>query len=207
MMKMTNNYGNGTKHRQKFKSHHLDTGRGGGVTILMVVLVACLAWLYVAGRLWQDAENRNLLFNLLEKNSGQMPKAVSVEEQLLNLGCKDLGKKIAEVETELALARSQGYLHKRSTWNATVSNQRLLAVIGIYTGFGSHLNRNRIRNTWLPTGKAWMLHSCKNLRLTTLIYLLWASVYGLWPNTFRLSESFILLAIHEQLADGEQQKK
>uniref|UniRef100_A0A0C9RJ70 Hexosyltransferase n=1 Tax=Wollemia nobilis TaxID=56998 RepID=A0A0C9RJ70_9CONI len=32
--------------------------------------------------------------------------------------------------------------------------KRLLAVIGINTGFGSRLNRNRIRNTWMPTGQA-----------------------------------------------------
>ncbi|KAH9302045.1 hypothetical protein KI387_013628, partial [Taxus chinensis] len=80
-------------------------------------------------------------------------RVATVEEQLMNLGCKNLGEKIADVEMELALARSQGFLHKRPAWNAT-SEKRLLAVIGIYTGFGSHLNRIRIRNTWLPTGQA-----------------------------------------------------
>lgn len=140
--------------RFPFKGHQADSGRGGTMTILMMFLLACFAWLYIGGRLWQDAEIRKLLGSLLEKNGKQETRVVTVEEQLMNLGCKDSGKRITDLEMELTLARSQGYLHKHLNWNATVSSQRLLAVIGIYTGFGSHSNRNRIRNTWMPTGSA-----------------------------------------------------
>lgn len=38
---------------------------------LLLAFFSCVAWLYVAGRLWQDAENRNLLASLLKKNSAQ----------------------------------------------------------------------------------------------------------------------------------------
>lgn len=145
---------NNSNRRHAFKTHQVDSGRGGTMTMLMMLLFACLAWLYVGGRLWQDAEIRKLLASLLEKNGKQETRVVTVEEQLMNLGCKDSGKKIANLEMELALARSQGYLRKHMNWNATLSGRRLLAVIGIYTGFGSHANRNRIRNTWMPPGQA-----------------------------------------------------
>ncbi|GLJ21828.1 hypothetical protein SUGI_0407970 [Cryptomeria japonica] len=149
---MRENNSNGIKHRQRFKAYQAESGRGIMSTLLMV-LVSCLAWFYIAGRLWQDAEMRKLLTSLLQQNNEQVTRIMNVDEQLMNLRCKDLGKKIADLETELAFARSQGYLHKRPTWNAN-PEKRLLAVIGIQTGFGSHLNRNRIRNTWLPTGQA-----------------------------------------------------
>ncbi|KAG6416150.1 hypothetical protein SASPL_123574 [Salvia splendens] len=38
---------------------------------LLMGFLSCLAWLYVAGRLWQDPQNRTLLAGLLKKNSGQ----------------------------------------------------------------------------------------------------------------------------------------
>ncbi|KAI3792633.1 hypothetical protein L2E82_06520 [Cichorium intybus] len=38
-------------------------------------------------RLWQDAENRTLLANLLIKNSSQRPKILTVEDKLMVLGC------------------------------------------------------------------------------------------------------------------------
>ncbi|TXG63983.1 hypothetical protein EZV62_010977 [Acer yangbiense] len=69
---------------------------------------SCLAWLYVAGRLWQDTENRMLLTSLLKKNSDQRPKVLAVEDKLMVLGCKDLERRIVEAEMDLTLAKSQG---------------------------------------------------------------------------------------------------
>nr|DAD27259.1 TPA_asm: hypothetical protein HUJ06_028727 [Nelumbo nucifera] len=94
------------KHERKWKSNSLQTNK----TSVVMVLLSCLAWLYVAGRLWQDSENRRLLVNLLQKNSGQLAKVLTVKDRLMILGCKDLSGRIVEAEMDLAMAKSQGYL-------------------------------------------------------------------------------------------------
>ncbi|KAF5185062.1 Hexosyltransferase, partial [Thalictrum thalictroides] len=101
--------------------------------------------------LWQDAENRTLLNDLFKKNSGQRPKVLTVEDKLMVLGCKDLAKRITEVEMDLTLAKSRGFLKSKQQ---SGSQQKLFAVIGVYTGFGSRLKRNVFRGSWLPTGDA-----------------------------------------------------
>lgn len=121
---------------------------------LVFAFFSCVAWLYVAGRLWQDAENRTILANLLKKNSGQRPKVLTVEDKLMILGCKDLERRIVEAEMDLTLAKSQGYLKNLVQQSGSSSGQRLLAVIGVYTGFGSHLKRNVFRGSWMPKGEA-----------------------------------------------------
>ncbi|KAK2992472.1 hypothetical protein RJ640_011611, partial [Escallonia rubra] len=126
---------------------------------LLLAFFSCVAWLYVAGRLWQDAENRMLLTNLLKRNAGQRPKVLTVEDKLMVLGCKtmifrDLERRIVEAEMELTLAKSQGYLKSQLQQSGSSSGKRLLAVIGVYTGFGSRLNRNVFRGSWMPRGDA-----------------------------------------------------
>ncbi|KAG4953926.1 hypothetical protein JHK87_039520 [Glycine soja] len=116
---------------------------------LVMAFFSCVAWLYVAGRLWQDAENRNLLASLLKKNSAQRPKVLTVEDKLMVLGCRDLERRIVEAEMELTLAKSQGYLKGQGQRSGS-SDRRLLAVIGVYTGFGSKLKRNVFRGSWMP---------------------------------------------------------
>jgi hypothetical protein len=121
---------------------------------LLLAFFSCVAWLYVAGRLWQDAENRTLLASLLKKNSAQRPKVLTVEDKLMVLGCRDLEKRIVEAEMDLTLAKSQGYLKGQRLQTAYSSDRRLLAVIGVYTGFGSRLKRNVFRGSWMPKGDA-----------------------------------------------------
>lgn len=104
-------------------------------------------------RLWQDAENRNILANLLMKNSVRRPKVLTVEDKLTVLGCKDLEKRIVEAEMDLTLAKSQGYLKSQLKQSGSSSDKKLLAVIGVYTGFGSHLKRNVFRGSWMPRGE------------------------------------------------------
>ncbi|KAL5697852.1 Hydroxyproline O-galactosyltransferase hpgt3 [Ranunculus cassubicifolius] len=139
-----------TKNERRLKSSSSKSHKTSK-TSLVFAFFSCLAWLYVAGRLWQDAENRILLNDLLKKNSGQRPKTLTVEDKMMVLGCKDLAKRITEVEMDLTLAKSQGYLKgkKRSE-----SSRKLLAVIGVYTGFGSRLKRNVFRGSWMPRGDA-----------------------------------------------------
>ncbi|AQL01650.1 Hydroxyproline O-galactosyltransferase HPGT3 [Zea mays] len=122
---------------------------------LVMAFLSCLAWLYVAGRLWQDAQTRAILSGLLEKSSTSVPKVLSVEDKLRNLGCKAIGRKIVEAEMDLTKAKSEGYLWGNRT--AAVDSdkkQQLLAVIGVYTGFGSRLKRNVFRGSWMPRGDA-----------------------------------------------------
>ncbi|XP_041022725.1 hydroxyproline O-galactosyltransferase HPGT3-like [Juglans microcarpa x Juglans regia] len=121
---------------------------------LVMAFFSCLAWLYVAGRLWEDAENRKLLANLLYKNALQRPKVLTVEDKLMVLGCRDLERRIVEAEMDLTLAKSQGYLKDKLQQSGSSSDQKLLAVIGVYTGFGSRLKRNVFRGSWMPKGDA-----------------------------------------------------
>lgn len=58
-----------------------------------------------------------------------------------------------EAEMDLTLAKSQGYLKNQLKQNGSSSDKKLLAVIGVYTGFGSHLRRNVYRGSWMPRGK------------------------------------------------------
>ncbi|GMH10846.1 hypothetical protein Nepgr_012687 [Nepenthes gracilis] len=121
-------------------------------TSLLLAFLSCLAWLYVAGRLWQEAESRYLLADLLRKNLDQRPKTFTVEDKLMILGCKDLERRIVEAEMDLTLAKSQGYLQSQFKHSSSSSGQKLLAVIGVYTGFGSRLRRNVFRGSWMPRG-------------------------------------------------------
>lgn len=118
---------------------------------LLMGFLSCLAWLYVAGRLWQDAQNRTLLAGLLKKNSGQRPKVLTMEDKLMVLGCKGLERRIVEAEMELTLAKSQGYLKNQLQQSP---GKKLLAVIGVYTGFGGRLRRNIIRGSWMSQADA-----------------------------------------------------
>lgn len=62
------------------------------------------------------------------------------------------------MEMELAAARHEGFVGKYNSETAqTNSSKRLLAVVGIMTDFSRKNNRDAIRKSWLPTGKA-LLH-------------------------------------------------
>ncbi|XP_031484421.1 hydroxyproline O-galactosyltransferase HPGT3 [Nymphaea colorata] len=147
--------GSSLRHERRWRSHARSSSSsfGSSRSLIVMAFFSCLASLYIAGRLWQDAENRMLLVSILQKSSDQVPKVLSVEDKLENLGCKDLARRIVEVEMDLTLARSQGYLMNK-LGNGSSSGRKYLAVIGIFTGFGSRLSRKRIRNSWLPKGDA-----------------------------------------------------
>ncbi|XP_021739005.1 hydroxyproline O-galactosyltransferase HPGT3-like [Chenopodium quinoa] len=132
-------------------AHNSSSSSSSAKPSLLLAFLSCVACLYVAGRLWQDAENRTLLVNLLQKNSDQRPKVLTVDDKLMVLGCKDLEKRIAEAEMDLTLAKSQGYLRNQRKQDGSV-DRKLLAVIGVYTGFGSRLKRNTFRGSWMPRG-------------------------------------------------------
>ena len=58
---------------------------------------------------------------------------------------------------ELAAARQEGFVGKYSSeTNGNHTRKRLLAVIGVVTGFGRKSNRDAIRKSWLPTGRVFL---------------------------------------------------
>ncbi|KAL7150923.1 hypothetical protein ABFS83_05G146100 [Erythranthe nasuta] len=116
---------------------------------VIMAFLSCLAWLYVAGRMWQDAENRTLLANLLRKASHQRPRVLTVEDKLVVLGCKDMERRIVDTEMELTLAKSQGFLKNQLQQTGSSSGKRFFAVVGVYTGFGGRLRRNIMRGSWM----------------------------------------------------------
>ncbi|KAF5938369.1 hypothetical protein HYC85_022628 [Camellia sinensis] len=123
-----------TKSERRWKSKSFQTSKPS----IVMAFFSSLAWLYVAGRLWQDAENRTLLANLLKKNADQRPKVLTVEDKLMVLGCN----------------KEPGLSQNQLQQSGSSSGKRLLAVIGVYTGFGSRLKRNGFRGSWMPKGDA-----------------------------------------------------
>ncbi|XP_071719942.1 hydroxyproline O-galactosyltransferase HPGT3-like isoform X1 [Rutidosis leptorrhynchoides] len=183
--------------------------RSSSIPSLFLAFFSCLAWLYIAGRLWQDAENRMLLSNLLIKNYAERPKVLTVEDKLVVLGCKDLERKIVEAEMEITLAKSQGYLKNQLKQPGSTSTNKFLAVIGVYTGFGSRLNRNVFRGSWMPKGD-----SLKKLEDRGIVIRF---IIGRSPNRGdsldrqideenRTTNDFLILEGHEE-ADEESPKK
>ncbi|KAK8343189.1 hypothetical protein V6Z11_A08G294700 [Gossypium hirsutum] len=158
-----------TKTERRSRSKNLHTSKPS----LVMAFFSCVAWLYVAGRLWQDAENRKLLANLLKRNIEQKPKILTIEDKLMVLGCKDLERRIVEVEMDLTLAKSQGYLKHQLPQSESSSQRKLLAVIGVYTGFGSYLKRNTFRGSWMPRALIWIFRWLLLSFLHVLSALLW----------------------------------
>lgn len=124
------------------------------ISALMLVMLATMASIYVAGRLWQDAENRVYLIKELDRRTGQGHSAISVDDTLKIIGCREQQKKLSALEMELAEARKQGFISKYSTGDDGnhKKKKKLLAVIGITTQFGRRRNRDAIRKAWMPTG-------------------------------------------------------
>ncbi|KAM0899756.1 hypothetical protein ACQ4PT_021103 [Festuca glaucescens] len=189
------------RENRRFKA---PSSSSAGRVPLVMAFLSCLAWLYVAGRLWQDAQTRAILSGLLEKSSGNLPKAVSVDDKLRNLGCTEIGRKIAEAEMDLTKAKSEGYLWGNGTGTAASDKKKLLAVIGVYTGFGSRLKRNTFRGSWMPRGDALKKLEEKGVVIRFVI--------GRSPNRgdsldrnineeSRKTNDFLILESHEEAAE------
>ncbi|KAL6182303.1 hypothetical protein ACLB2K_043726 [Fragaria x ananassa] len=126
------------------------------ISLLLLAMLSTMAAIYVAGRMWQDAEARVHLIQELDKKNSQVHTAISVDDTLKIIACREQQKKLSAVETELAAARKEGFVPKSLVENekANYSRKRILAVIGIFTTFGRKKNREAIRMAWMPTGAA-----------------------------------------------------
>ncbi|KAL8544173.1 hypothetical protein ACS0TY_004636 [Phlomoides rotata] len=124
------------------------------ISTLMLSMFATFASLYVAGRLWQDAENRVYLAKELDRITGQDKVVMSVDDSWKIIECREQQKKLSALEMELAAARQEGFVSKHSSdsdINKT-PKRRPLVVIGILTGFDHKSNRDAIRKAWMGNG-------------------------------------------------------
>ncbi|KAL0371886.1 UNVERIFIED_CONTAM: Hydroxyproline O-galactosyltransferase HPGT1 [Sesamum calycinum] len=124
------------------------------ISFLMLSMFATMASLYVAGRLWQDAENRVYLIDELDKRTGQGKSSISIDDTLKIITCREQQKKLAALHVDLEQARQEGFVSKHLPENGGTRKKKLLAVIGIITMFGRKNNRDAIRKAWMPTGDA-----------------------------------------------------
>ncbi|KAH8513311.1 hypothetical protein H0E87_006553 [Populus deltoides] len=88
-------------------------GFGSRVSSLLLAMFATMATIYVAGRLWQDAETRLHLVEELDERIGQGKSAVSVDDTLKIIACREQQKRLSAVEMELAAARQAGAALKK----------------------------------------------------------------------------------------------
>ncbi|KAI3425431.1 Hexosyltransferase, partial [Psidium guajava] len=121
------------------------------ISSLMLSMFATFASLYVAGRLWQDSQSRVDLIKELDKITGQGQSAISVDDTLKIINCREQHKKLSALEMELAVARKEGFISRHSVDD---SKKRPLLVVGIFTGFGRKNNRDAIRKAWMGSGTA-----------------------------------------------------
>ncbi|KAK6274707.1 hypothetical protein POUND7_004416 [Theobroma cacao] len=145
--------------RSRGSSNRLSNSGGSAFhsrfSAMVLAMFATMATIYVAGRMWQDAESRVYLIQELDKRTGQGHSAISVDDTLKIIACREQQKKLSAVEMELAAARQEGFVSKQHLENdGTHSKKRLLAVIGIVTTFGRKKNRDAIRKAWMQSGAA-----------------------------------------------------
>ncbi|KAK9060859.1 hypothetical protein SSX86_018039 [Deinandra increscens subsp. villosa] len=139
---------------------HRNAGTAAGlvfrspISALMLCTISAIASFYVAGRLWQDAENRVYLGRELDRITGQGKSAISVDDTLKIIECREQQKKLTALEMELAAARQEGFVSNHLSTTKTPPKKRPLVVIGVLTGFGRKNNREVIRKAWMTTGEA-----------------------------------------------------
>ncbi|XP_060203775.1 hydroxyproline O-galactosyltransferase HPGT1 [Lycium barbarum] len=130
------------------------TGVRSPISSLMLAMFATMASFYVAGRLWQDAQNRVYLTKELDRITGQGHSAISVADTLKIIECREQRKKLSALEMELATARQEGFVSKQSSDMKKTPEKGPSIVIGIFTGFGRKNDRDAIRKAWMSTGAA-----------------------------------------------------
>ncbi|KAJ9148034.1 hypothetical protein P3X46_030131 [Hevea brasiliensis] len=123
--------------RSRGSGNRLAGGGSGGsaftsrVSALLLAMFATMATIYVAGRLWQDAENRLHLVEEFERRNSQVKSSISADDTLKIISCREQQKKLAAVEMDLAAARQAVFVLKHSVKKEdNHSKKKLLAVIG-----------------------------------------------------------------------------
>jgi hypothetical protein len=123
-------------------------------------MFATFASFYVAGRLWQESQTRVHLINELDRVTGQGKSAISVDDTLKIIACREQKKTLAALEMELSSARQEGFVSKSPKLaDGTETKKRPLVVIGIMTSLGNKKKRDAVRQAWMGTGRV-SLYTC-----------------------------------------------
>ncbi|CAO2838693.1 unnamed protein product [Amaranthus hypochondriacus] len=122
------------------------------ISTLMLSMFATIASFYVAGRLWQDAQNRVYIINELDRITGHGRSAISVDDSLKVIACREQQKKLSALHMELAAAKEEGFVSKYYEVDNVKPKKKPLVVIGILTSFGRKNKRDAIRKAWMGTG-------------------------------------------------------
>ncbi|CAN6483254.1 unnamed protein product [Victoria cruziana] len=141
-------------HSQGSSSRLTGFVRRSRISSLILAMLAVFSTIYVAGRLWQDAENRVYLIKELDRRTGQGNAAISVDDTWKVIACKDEKKKLMGFEAGLAAAREEGFVARYTPNNETYHKRRAFLVVGIATEISHKKNRDAIRRSWMPTGAA-----------------------------------------------------
>ncbi|MFS7923785.1 putative galactosylxylosylprotein 3-beta-galactosyltransferase [Helianthus anomalus] len=124
------------------------------ISSLILSMFATMAAFFVASRLWQEAESRVYLVKELDRRTGQGESAISVDDTLKVIECREQRKRMDMLQKELDEAKKEGFVPKnRLESRGDGEKKKLLAVVGILTGFGRRHNRDAIRKAWMPTGR------------------------------------------------------
>ncbi|KAK6783398.1 hypothetical protein RDI58_021195 [Solanum bulbocastanum] len=119
------------------------------MSFLMLSMFSTMAALYVAGRVY--------LIQELDRRTGQGRSAISVDDTLKIITCREQQKRLTALQMELGKASQEGFVSKHLLDNnERDSKKKLLAVIGVSTNFGNKKNRDAIRKAWMPTGLAFL---------------------------------------------------
>ncbi|KAL7134994.1 hypothetical protein ABFS83_11G063100 [Erythranthe nasuta] len=110
------------------------------ISFLMLSMFATMASFYVAGRLWQDAENRVYLINELDKRTSQGKSSISVDDTLKIITCRERQMKLDALHIDLEKARQEGFTPQHLSEEGGPAKKKLLVVIVILTTFGRKNN-------------------------------------------------------------------
>ncbi|KAG5558737.1 hypothetical protein RHGRI_008635 [Rhododendron griersonianum] len=121
------------------------------ISTLVLSMLATIASFYVAGRKdYVTMYRKSMLFG--SRREGQ--SAVSVDDTLKIIACREQQKKLSALEMELAAARPEGFKLNHLAVTNQPPKKRPLVVIGVLTGFSRKTNRDAIRKAWMGTGSA-----------------------------------------------------
>ncbi|WCJ36776.1 Galactosyltransferase family protein [Euphorbia peplus] len=177
------------------------------VSTLLFCMMATFASIYVAGRLWQDSESRVYFIKELDRITGQGQSAISVDDTLKIIGCREQQTKLSALEMELSAAKQEGFTSNLlSESDGTNSKKRHLVVIGILTTFGRKNSRNAVRKAWMGIGETLKKTEKEKGIVARFVIGRSANRGDSLDNTIdtenKLNKDFIILDNHVEESDG-----
>ncbi|KAE8694271.1 putative beta-1,3-galactosyltransferase 11 [Hibiscus syriacus] len=114
------------------------------ISSLLISMFAIFASFYVAGRLWQDAQTRVYLIKELDRVTGLGKSAISVDDTLKIIACREQHKKLSTLKMDLAAASREGVDGKRCNFGENGKEKGIVSrfVIGRSADRGDNLDRN-----------------------------------------------------------------